>query len=61
MGRLNTRSGPEANGYRVEAPRASDAIGRSLREAYDRDNGLPEDMAALLRKLNGADGMSSAR
>lgn len=38
--------------YRVEAPRASDAIGLALRDAYVRDMGLPEEMAAMLRQLN---------
>lgn len=38
--------------YRVEAPRASDAIALSLRDAYARDLGLPDDMAAMLRQLN---------
>ena len=40
-------------GFRVEAPRASDAIGLALRDAYERDLGLPDDMAAMLRRLNG--------
>ncbi|MEI9852056.1 MAG: hypothetical protein WDN24_15780 [Sphingomonas sp.] len=34
------------------APRAGDAIGYALRDAYERDLGLPEDMAAMLRRLN---------
>jgi len=38
--------------YRVEAPRASDAIGLALRDAYAREQGLPDDMAAMLRQLN---------
>ncbi|MEP9360171.1 hypothetical protein [Sphingomonas sp. KR3-1] len=38
--------------YRVEPPRASDAIGLALRDAFGRDNGLPDDMNALLRQLN---------
>lgn len=38
--------------YRVEAPRASDAISLALRDAYARDLGLPDDMAAMLRQLN---------
>lgn len=38
--------------YRVEAPRASDAIGLALRDAYMRETGLPEDMASLLRRLS---------
>ena len=52
----NVSPGParEANipPYRVEAPRASDAIGRALRHAFTNDIGLPDDMAALLRQLN---------
>jgi hypothetical protein len=38
--------------YRVEPPRASDAIGLALRDAFGRDTGLPDDMTALLRQLN---------
>ncbi len=41
--------------YQVERPRASDAIGLALRDAFERDYGLPDDMAKLLRRLNGAD------
>jgi hypothetical protein len=44
---------PKANGYRVEGPRVSDAIGLALRDAYEDDLRLPEDMASLLRRLNG--------
>ncbi len=40
--------------YRVEAPREGDAIGKALRNLYDRDNVLPDDMARLLMRLNGA-------
>ncbi|WP_264940648.1 hypothetical protein [Sphingomonas caeni] len=39
----------------MQAPRASDAIGLALRDAYERDYGLPDDMTKLLRRLNGAD------
>lgn len=44
----------EANSptYRVEAPRASDAIGFALSKAFHNDNGVPDDMAALLHQLN---------
>lgn len=38
-------------GYQVEPPRASDAIGMALRDAFERDLGVPEDMAAMLRLL----------
>jgi hypothetical protein len=41
-----------SSGYQVEAPRASDAIGLALRDAYERDLGLPADMAAMLRGLD---------
>tara|TARA_Y100000815_G_scaffold271851_1_gene299355 strand:- start:2026 stop:2217 length:192 start_codon:yes stop_codon:yes gene_type:complete len=54
MNRTPSRSATAAasSGYRVEAPRAGDAIGLALRDAYDNDLGLPDDMAALLRRLN---------
>jgi len=39
--------------YRVEVPRASDAIGSALRDAFVREIGLPDDMAAMLARLNG--------
>jgi hypothetical protein len=47
-------SAPEAQlrAYRVESPRASDAIAVSLRDAFERESGLPEDMVMLLRCLN---------
>ena len=41
----------------VEPPRASDAIGVALRDAYCRDGDLPETLATLLRQLNGNGGM----
>ena len=47
------RQNGSGRGYRVEAPRVSDAIGLALRDAYDGDLGLPEDMAAMLRQLHG--------
>lgn len=48
-------SAPEAqfSAYRVEPPRPSDAIAISLRDALAREAGLPDDMIALLRRLNG--------
>ena len=49
----------QPSAYRVEAPRASDAIGRALRGAFCGENGLPEDMAAMLRQLNRIDPSSS--
>ena len=39
------------SGYWVEAPRTTDAIGFVLRDAYEREHAIPEDMAALLRKI----------
>lgn len=42
------------NGYRVELPRIHDAIGVVLRDAYERDADIPDDMARLLRRMNGA-------
>ena len=44
----------QPNGYRVELPRPHDAIGVVLRDSYLRDLELPEDMAVLLRRMNGA-------
>ncbi|MCP4615481.1 MAG: hypothetical protein GY844_03485 [Bradyrhizobium sp.] len=54
MNQTNSASASEARqpAYRVEAPRASDAIALALRDAYARDTGLPDDMAAILRRLN---------
>ncbi len=40
--------------YQVEAPRPGDAIGLALRDAFDETLGLPEEMVAMLRRLNGA-------
>lgn len=42
-------------GVAVERPRASDAIGTALRNAFDREAGLPSDMARLLRCLDAGD------
>ena len=36
----------------VRRPRRTDAIGASLREAFAAGAGIPEDMAALLSKLD---------
>ncbi|MDG2535973.1 hypothetical protein P6144_20100 [Sphingomonas sp. HITSZ_GF] len=54
MSHSSSSSASEARqpAYRVEAPRASDAIGLALRDAYVREMGLPDDMAAMLRQLN---------
>jgi hypothetical protein len=41
-----------ASGYRVELPRVSDAVARSLRDAYSREPSLPEEFIRLLRRLN---------
>ncbi|MCP3731689.1 hypothetical protein M9978_14775 [Sphingomonas sp. MG17] len=37
----------------MELPRTCDAIGVVLRDAFERDLGLPDDMLLLLRKING--------
>lgn len=56
LGMTRNPSSPAAqrpdSAYRVKVPRASDAIGLVLRDAYERDLGLPEDMAALLNKIS---------
>ncbi|QDX25865.1 hypothetical protein FPZ54_07405 [Sphingomonas suaedae] len=44
-------NGRRDSGYWVEAPRTTDPIGFVLRDAYARDQGIPDDMAALLRQL----------
>ncbi|RYY26829.1 MAG: hypothetical protein EOP62_08705 [Sphingomonadales bacterium] len=61
MTRSSSGSAQEAQqpAYRVEAPRASDAIGVALRGAYMDESGLPDDMAAMLRQLNRSDGFRS--
>jgi hypothetical protein len=41
-----------SNGYRVELPRECDAIGVVLRDAYERDLALPDDMSMLLKKIS---------
>jgi hypothetical protein len=51
----NPASEAKQSAFRVESPRASDAIGKALRDIYVRDLGLPEDMAAMLHQLNGHD------
>jgi hypothetical protein len=40
--------------YRVEGPRASDAVAAALRDAYEEEMDLPDDMIVLLHRLNGA-------
>ncbi len=43
----------EENGHQVvRRPRVTDVIGHALRGAFDETQGLPDDMAALLRYLN---------
>ncbi|HEU4961724.1 MAG TPA: hypothetical protein VFT56_15125 [Sphingomonas sp.] len=42
----------DGHGIAVERPRASDAIGAALRNAFDRDSGLPADMMRLLQCLD---------
>ncbi len=57
MTRSSSFPAPEAQicAYRVEGPRASDAIAVSLRDAFERDAGLPEEWLALLHQLNRAE------
>ncbi len=57
MTRTASSPAPEAQlrAYRVEPPRASDAVAESLREVFAREAGLPDDMVQLLRRLNGYD------
>ncbi|MCW4463050.1 hypothetical protein OK349_15155 [Sphingomonas sp. BT-65] len=40
------------NGYRVELPRIHDAIGVVLRDAYEREPELPQDMIHLLKQMS---------
>lgn len=51
----NAQEASAATPYRIEAPRACDGIGRAIADAFDRDQGLPQDMAVLLAKLNNRD------
>lgn len=53
MGRSQSIPASEAKttAYTVELPRPYDALGRALRDAYQRDQGLPEDIRILLRRL----------
>lgn len=53
MGSKAPRSpnGRTDSGYWVEAPRTTDAIGFVLRDAYERDCGLPDEMQDLLSQL----------
>ena len=43
----------------VTRPRACDAVGSSLRNAFLRDVAVPDDMVDLLHCLNGNGGMRS--
>jgi hypothetical protein len=54
MTRTSSRSAQQARVpvYRVEAPRASDAVARALRDAFGGEEGLPQDMIVLLCRLN---------
>lgn len=47
-----------ATPYVVDRPRAADAIGCALRDAYGRQP-LPDDLSALLCALNGVGKMSA--
>lgn len=39
-------------GYPVEAAGECDAIGVALRDAFEREMGIPEDTLALLRRIS---------
>jgi hypothetical protein len=39
--------------FRVERPRRTDAIASALRDAYAENAGVPDDMLAILGRLNG--------
>lgn len=43
---------PSESGHYVELPRECDSIGVVLRDVYERDLGLPDDMAMLLREID---------
>lgn len=49
---LDDRRDPRG-GYVVRKPRASDAVGGSLRNIYETDPRIPEDLGALLRRIDG--------
>ena len=57
IGMTRTLASTEARdprgGYVVRKPRASDAVGGSLRNIYAADQRLPTDLAALIDRLNG--------
>ncbi|WP_174291792.1 hypothetical protein [Sphingomonas bacterium] len=46
------QAAPPMTGYVVPSPRATDAIGAALRDAYGSRGGLPEEMIAALRALD---------
>ncbi|WP_332782539.1 hypothetical protein [Sphingomonas sp. PB2P19] len=47
-------TGREADGRQVvRRPRVTDVVGHSLRGAFGADPGLPDDMAQMLRTLDG--------
>jgi hypothetical protein len=51
---ISSASGGGRRSVAIERPRASDAIGAALRNAFDRDARLPADMARLLKCLDKA-------
>jgi len=46
------KSVPAAKIAVIPAPRATDALGTALRDAFMRDAGIPADMRALLAALD---------
>jgi len=51
---LSDAKAKSVRGIVVDRPRTSDAVGSSLRNAFDLDSLLPGDMRALLQRLDGA-------
>lgn len=62
MVRTSSRSAPEAQppAYRIEVPRVGDAVGVALRDAFEREIGMPDDMRAMLRRLDRASIVTTA-
>ena len=52
--RANSDDLTRPGGYVVRRPRITDAIGSTLRAAFDGGTGLPEEMAGALRTLDKA-------
>lgn len=55
--KLNEQRQPAA--LTLRAPRAGDSVAFALNAAYDVDEDLPEDFAAMLRELDKRNGQSA--